>query len=166
MYKPVKVIQLKKPAKACKTYEYENRNPKKRQGDDCVFRAIAGATSRPWEEVFASLCQLGLTTHAMPNYPIVFRKYIKAIGGEYVYKAPVVNGQFKKDGNMTVRRFAKEHPKGNFIVRVWWHVTCVRNGTIYDTWDCGQEAVTEAWQVTPGAKLFEDYKKEVAWLED
>ncbi len=153
-----------KTQKVKKRFAFLNVNPVGLNRQDCVFRAIAGATRRPWVEVFAGLCHLGLTMHAMPDYPIVFRKYIKEIGGEYVYKAPVVNGRMKKDGSMTVRQFAAAHPKGNFVVRVWWHVTCVRDGTIYDTWDCGNEPVMEAWKVTDGAKLLGDYREEVSWL--
>ena len=171
MSQTVKVLNIKNRIRAPhrggygkSIFERENRNPRRRNAEDCVFRAIAGATLRPWEEVFAGLCQIGLSKHAMPDYPIVFREYIKQIGGEYVYKAPTVNRRIQKDPGMTVNRFAMDHPKGNYVVRVWWHVTCVRNGTIYDTWDCGKEAVMEAWEVKPGARLMEDYQKEVPWL--
>lgn len=65
----------------------QNVNPQGKDCDDCVFRAIAGGTGISWKDTFAGLCQTGLSLHAMPDYPIVFRKYLKEIGAHYVYKS-------------------------------------------------------------------------------
>ena len=58
----------------------QNVNPQGKDCNDCVFRAIAGGTGISWKDTFAGLCQTGLSLHAMPDYPIVFRKYLKEIG--------------------------------------------------------------------------------------
>lgn len=65
----------------------QNVNPQGKDCDDCVFRAIAGGTGISWKDTFAGLCQTGLSLHAMPDYPIIFRKYLKEIRVRYVYKS-------------------------------------------------------------------------------
>ena len=68
-------------------WKMQNVNPQGKDCYDCVFRAIAGGTGISWKDTFAGLCQTGLSLHAMPDYPIVFRKYLKEIGAHYVYKS-------------------------------------------------------------------------------
>lgn len=65
----------------------QNVNPQGKDCNDCVFRAIAGGTGISWKDTFAGLCQTGLSLHAMPDYPIIFRKYLKEIRVRYVYKS-------------------------------------------------------------------------------
>lgn len=152
----------------------ENKNPKERMAEDCVFRAIAGATERSWEEVYAGLCEIGLTLHSMPNFPIVFRAYLQAIGATSVYKREVNWRRLYNDAaykrqweaaGISVLDFAKSHPSGNYVVRVEWHVTCVRNGIIYDYVPCQQGIVIEAWEVTAGMSYFKNEdEKAASWV--
>ncbi len=142
--------------------------------EDCVFRAIAGATECPWEEVYAGLCEIGLTLHSMPNFPIVFRAYLDHVGAKFVYQREVNwrrlynDPSYKKQwesAGISVLDFAKSHPTGNYVVRIEWHVTCLRNGVIYDYVPCGQGIVMEAWEVTPGKSYFKsDAEKDASWV--
>ena len=69
-------------------WKMQNVNPQGKDCNDCVFRAIAGGTGISWKDTFAGLCQTGLSLHAMPDYPIVFRKYLKEIGARYGISPP------------------------------------------------------------------------------
>ena len=124
--------------------EFSNINPLCRYTNDCIFRAVAGATDRKWREVFAVMCQMGLEMHMMPDYPAVLRAYLKKIGAEYVYKST-----FAAKGKPTIREFIKTHRQGNYVIRVLWHVTRARDGILYDWVDCLDQPVLEAWQVPP-----------------
>ena len=130
----------------------QNVNPQGKDCDDCVFRAIAGGTGISWKDTFAGLCQTGLSLHAMPNYPIVFRKYLKEIGARYVYKSGKAHAHSEDEAStaeLTAGEFIREHPKGNYVLRLWWHVTCAREGCLYDTWDASGEKLLEAWEIPP-----------------
>lgn len=133
-------------------WKMQNVNPQGKDCDDCVFRAIAGGTGISWKDTFAGLCQTGLSLHAMPNYPLVFRKYLKEIGARYVYKSAQAHAHTEDEASaadLTAGEFIRQHPKGNYVLRVWWHVTCARDGLIYDTWDCSSEKLLEAWEISP-----------------
>ncbi len=123
-------------------WKMQNVNPQGKDCDDCVFRAIAGGTGISWKDTFAGLCQTGLSLHAMPDYPIVFRKYLKEIGARYVYKSAQAHAHTEDEAStadMTAEEFIRQHPKGNYVLRLWWHVTCTRDGFLYDTWDASSE---------------------------
>lgn len=140
--------------------EFSNINPLCRQTNDCIFRAVAGATDRKWREVFAVMCQMGLEMHMMPDYPAVLRAYLKKIGAEYVYKST-----FAAKGKPTIREFIKTHRQGNYVIRVFWHVTRARDGILYDWVDCLDQPVLEAWQVTRHKSLVEGKVEDmVPWL--
>ena len=127
----------------------QNVNPQGKDCNDCVFRAIAGGTGISWKDTFAGLCQTGLSLHAMPDYPIVFRKYLKEIGARYVYKSAQAHAHTEDEAStadMTSGEFIRQHPKGNYVLRLWWHVTCARDGFLYDTWDASSEKLLEAWR--------------------
>lgn len=94
--------------------EFSNINPLCRQTNDCIFRAVAGATDRKWREVFAVMCQMGLEMHMMPDYPAVLRAYLKKIGAEYVYKST-----FAAKGKPTIREFIRTHRQGNYVICVF-----------------------------------------------
>lgn len=50
---------------------------------------------------------------------------------------------------MTAGEFIQQHPKGNYVLCLWWHVTCARDGFLYDTWDASREKLLEAWEIPP-----------------
>ena len=159
-------------------WKMQNVNPQGKDCDDCVFRAIAGSTGISWKDTFAGLCQTGLSLHAMPDYPIVFRKYLKEIGARYVYKSAQAHAHTEDEAStadMTAGEFIRQHPKGNYVLRLWWHVTCVRDGFLYDTWDASREKLLEAWEIPPDIAsaprpsapwLYERSERRLAPLED
>lgn len=98
------------------------------------------------------LCQTGLSLHAMPDYPIIFRKYLKEIRVRYVYKFAQAHAHTEDEAStadMTAGEFIQQHPKGNYVLCLWWHVTCARDGFLYDTWDASREKLLEAWEIPP-----------------
>jgi hypothetical protein len=46
----------------------------------------------------------------------------------------------------TIRDFAYDHPRGEFIVGTGTHVVAVINGDYYDSWDSGEEIPLFYWR--------------------
>jgi hypothetical protein len=105
---------------------------------DCVTRAIAIATMKPYQEVYDALneaakeerprngkkrssARTGVRT---PTY----RSYLHSLGWRWVPTMQVGAG-------CKVHLRAEELPAGRLIVRVSKHVLCVIDGVIYDTFD-------------------------------
>jgi hypothetical protein len=49
--------------------------------------------------------------------------------------------------NMKVGEFAKQHPKGTYLISVRNHLTAVVDGVVYDTWNCSFKAINKVWKV-------------------
>lgn len=153
---PVKSIKKIDTVKQVKT----NNNPFCRQTNDCIFRAVSGATDQKWRDVFAIMCQMGLEKHMMPDYPAILRAYLDQIGSTRVYKAT-----FATKDKPTVREFIQNHKEGNYVIRVYWHVTRARDGILYDFVNCLDDSVMEAWLVPRHSIPIEGkVEDKVSWL--
>lgn len=56
---------------------------------------------------------------------------------------PAVKGAPRMNGE----RFCNAYHKGRYILNMAGHLTCCIDGVIYDTWDCSQKCVYNAWKV-------------------
>ena len=109
---------------------------------DCVARAVAIASGRPYEEVYKVLadgnlkqrktCRSKKTNHTADEGIYTNRKwfkdYMRSIGFEWVSTMGIGTGckvHLKED----------ELPKGNIICRVTRHFVAVIDGVIHDTYD-------------------------------
>lgn len=111
--------------------------------DDCVCRAIAIATERPYKEVYDLINEYGKKERMSKNQSRrssartgvqikTERKILADLGWEWVPTMLVGQG-------CKVHLTEKELPKGRLIVSVSRHATCVIDGVIYDTYDCSRE---------------------------
>lgn len=145
-------LQLKRTAKMAKTTDIRKtrgwfvhsqpngKDPKDKNGD-CVVRAICHATNRTWLEVFDDLFQVARKLQMMPNERKCFAEYLKGIGFKRVWLKPE-----KGQKRMTVGEFCGIFNKGVYLVDIAHHLTTVKNGKIYDTWNCGNKAVCAYWE--------------------
>lgn len=113
------------------TYRYYNPNPDAHEGkkwhkNDCAVRAFACLLNKTWSETYKGLCETGLKKFDMPNAPKVIEQYAKDNGYTKV----------SLDRYMTLKEFAKTHNTGRYLCNVYSHVVCVRDGEIWDAWDC------------------------------
>lgn len=105
---------------------------------DCVVRAIANATGMPYQKVYDEINQLAKQTErrrlqrsSARNgvFKPTTRRYItEHLGWKYVPTMHIGSG-------CKVHLREGELPSGILIVQVSKHVTCVRDGVIYDTYD-------------------------------
>lgn len=110
---------------------------------DCVVRAIAIVTGKPYQEVYDALNILSKTEHIGKNkkdksnsrigiYRITFDKYLKSLGYQWIPTMHIGTG-------CTVHLRSDELPKGRLVVRVSRHMTAVIDGVIYDLNDCSRD---------------------------
>jgi len=53
--------------------------------------------------------------------------------------------RFSDNTRYTVAEFADTHNHGTFVISVANHLTCIVDGTLYDTWNCGHKSVGNYW---------------------
>jgi hypothetical protein len=122
---------------------------------DCVCRAIAIATGKPYREVYGALWE-GIRDYARERrgrvadkirrgrgrrgttprngvYGEVYRPYLVGLGWRWTPTMRVGQG-------CTVHLWAGELPPGRLIVRVSRHLVAVIDGVVHDTYDCSRDA--------------------------
>lgn len=104
---------------------------------DCVVRAIAIATERPYQEIydlvnqFASKERKGKTRKSNARTGVrntTTRKIMDALGYDWIPTMTIGSG-------CQVHLKESELPAGRLVVKVTKHVTAVIDGVIYDTFD-------------------------------
>jgi len=136
---------------------------------DCVTRAIAIATGKPYWEVYGQIHSLNLKYAEKHNDELardirkgngakcsspddcvsgsIFRPYLLSLGWEYV--------QTKFDGK-PCQIHLNELPSGKLIVCLRSHMVAVINSVIHDTYDCskgGKRSVYGYYQKTKKKKI-------------
>lgn len=97
---------------------------------DCVTRAIAIATGKPYEEVYSAINQLAGKAMARTGVPrSIYEPYLAQLGWKWV--PTMFFGQGCK-----IHLNREELPKGRLIVRLSKHLTAVVDGVVQDSFDC------------------------------
>ena len=117
-------------------YAYFNPNPAGRNVGDCTVRALSKAMGEDWLTTYLGICNEGAVKGDMPSANSTWGSYLRK-NGYHRELAP---------DDMTVAEFADEHPNGTYILALSGHVMCIQDGTLYDTWDSGNEIVLYFWQ--------------------
>jgi hypothetical protein len=107
---------------------------------DCVTRAIAIATEKPYQEVYDSLNQLSKMEKPTKGkdsasrtgvFRKTYEKYLKENGWKWVPCMKIGQG-------CQVHLRKEELPNGRLIVSVSRHLTAVIDGVIHDNHDCSR----------------------------
>ena len=110
---------------------------------DCVCRAIAIATKRPYREVYDLINEYGKaekpgkqqksrSTARTGVYPKTIRKIMADLGWVWVPTMKIGSG-------CSVHLRADELPKGRLVVSVSKHEVAVIDGEIHDIYDCSRD---------------------------
>ena len=121
-------------------YIHANPNPIGKYVDDCVIRAIAIATDRSWDDVYAHVCLQGYIMKNMPSVNKVWGTYLSSIG---FVNEPIDS---KCPDCYSIKDFCYDNPEGIFILATGSHVVCAKDGNYFDTWDSGDEQPTSVWR--------------------
>lgn len=132
---------------------------------DCVTRAIAIATGKPYRDIYDALHQAALNDrwlmaklerrygaqarrHASPRdgvNPKIYRRYLQGIGWRWTPTMGIGTG-------CTVHLRADELPSGRLIVSLSKHLAAVIDGVVHDTHDPsrdGTRCVYGVWSEPP-----------------
>lgn len=123
-------------------FKLVNKNPRKRKAGDCAIRAICNAEGKSWFEVLDALVEIARRECFAPTNMNVINEYLKS----YATVSVMYEDRYGKKKRYKVNELDKL-PKGNYIVRVAGHMTCVKNGVLEDTWDCGGKSCYKIWRV-------------------
>lgn len=117
---------------------------------DCVIRAIAIASGKDYKEIYDQLQRLqknyALTRNNKTAQSMRRRSTHSVRAGVWkkVYHDYLLNNGFTWVPTMqigqgcTVHLRADELPEGTLIVRLSRHLACVKDGVLYDTYDCSR----------------------------
>lgn len=107
---------------------------------DCVCRASCNATGMDYKEVYDGLNReakkerrtRGRSSARDGMYKASRKRYIESLG--WVWHPTMQVG-----GGCKVHLREDELPGGTLIVSVSKHLTCVKDGVLYDTYDCSRD---------------------------
>ena len=127
-------MAIKKPANTT-TYKFENRNPKGRRTTDCVVRAISKATDKDWCDVLMALATISCETGYMLNETKGYGIYLERLGFKKQKQPRKIDNT-----KYTLSEFIRLHKTGTYLVHLPHHLTVVKNGKCYDTWNCSKSS--------------------------
>ena len=120
-------------------YRYLNKNPKARDTEDCVLRAISLAQGKTWDKIYDELSELAKQRGMLFSDAEFVEDYLDERYSRTCYKS---NGFA-----MTVGDFVETHTTNTYLVTMKGHITCVKDGILYDTFDCRNRLIWCAWEV-------------------
>lgn len=120
-------------------YVEYNPNPALRRVGDCSVRAVAAALDVDWETAYALIAANGYQMGDLPSSDSVWGSVLRQNG---FYRAAIPNSC---PDCYTAEDFARDNPKGIFVLGFGGHVATIRDGRLYDSWDSSREVPQFYW---------------------
>ena len=120
-------------------YQHYNPNPLKRSVGDCAVRAVAKALNTDWETAYAKISANGFAMGDMPSSDSVWGAVLRQNG---FYREVIPNNC---PNCYTAEDFAKDYPKGIYVLGFGGHVATIVDGDLYDSWDSSNEIPQYYW---------------------
>lgn len=120
-------------------WKYFNPNPAGRSVGDCAVRAVSAALGVDWEEAYNLIADAGFAMADMPSSNSVFGAVLRSHG----FMRKVIPNTCPDC--YTAEDFARDHPKGVFVLGFGGHVATLRDGLLLDSWDSSQETPIYFW---------------------
>lgn len=116
-------------------FRYRNVNPNKRDINDCSIRSISVAEGMSWDEAYEELSTQARRKGLMMDSAEFIESYLDERYDRICLK------------EKTVGEFLEENPYGTFLVTMKGHITVIKDGVLYDTFDCRDRLMWCAWEV-------------------
>lgn len=116
---------------------------------DCMIRSITLATNSEYSEVYKILFKYGWRTtrkssKESTHWELQVLKTLEELG----YKATRMSFPAKKgESRMSGITMAQNFSDGIYLLRMARHLSCLKNGYIYDKFDCTYKCVYFAWKL-------------------
>lgn len=117
-------------------FKEHNANPKNKHTCDCVIRALTMATGETYENVYKELFNISLKTGYMLNEKRVEDKYLEAHNFVKMKQPKKNDGTKYKINEIRLLTSASV-----VVIRCAHHLTCVKDGVLIDTWNCGHKTI-------------------------
>ena len=124
-------------------YHFHNANPKGKNASDCVARAISVALGQSWEETIRDMTELGIKNGLPFNEDRLIAKYLDSKGWSKMKEPRDADNR-----KISVKRFLALRIKKpeTIIAKVGsHHVSLIKNGVVWDTWDCTNQTMHAYW---------------------
>ena len=118
-------------------FQYYNANPYGRRVNDCTIRAISVAENKSWGDTYDELSRIAKKNGILLDDVNFIEPLL-----DYRYNRVVT---YPKE---TVGEFVDRHPIGTYLITMQNHITVSKDGTVYDTFDCRERILRDAWQVS------------------
>lgn len=120
-------------------YEYYNPNPTGRKVGDCAVRAVSKALGTDWEKAYIMIASNGFSMGDMPSSDSVWGAVLRQNG---FYREAIPT---ECPDCYTAEDFARENPKGIYVLGFGGHVATMVDGVLYDSWDSSKEIPAYVW---------------------
>lgn len=114
-------------------------NPVRTGAIDCAVRAVSKALDISWEKAYTMLSVNGFLMGNDPAGDEIWSSVLRQHG----FKRYVVPNTCPDC--YTVEDFAKDHPRGTYVVKSDNHVATVVDGLLYDSWPSQHKVVIYYW---------------------
>lgn len=114
-------------------------NPVRTGAIDCAVRAVSKALDVSWEKAYTMLSVNGFLMGNDPAGDEIWSSVLRQHG----FKRYVVPNTCPDC--YTVEDFAKDHPRGTYVVKSDNHVATVVDGLLYDSWPSQHKVVIYYW---------------------
>lgn len=118
--------------------------------NNCVPKALAALTRRPYDEVYNYLSDKG-RKHGKGTPRFMSEAFLKENGFIKLEWSQITqvynNGGYGVTRKMTLATFAKVYTTGRYMVYVRSHAVAVIDGKIMDDWNSSGRRVTAAWEL-------------------
>lgn len=116
-------------------YKFYNANYKGKFVNDCVVRAISFAEGISWNNAYDKLSELAQESGTLLDDIDFVESYL-----DMKYKRISHN-------SITVGELCEEKPYGIYLVTMPNHISVIKNGVVYDTFDCRKNKIWGVWEV-------------------
>ena len=116
-----------------------NPNPAGRMVGDCAVRAVSAALDTDWEQAYAMIARNGFLMGDMPSSNAVWGAVLREHGFSR-YSVPNTCPDC-----YTAEDFARDHPRGVYVLGFGTHVATLKDGLLLDSWDSSREIPQYYW---------------------
>ena len=120
-------------------WKYFLNNPTGRAVGDCAVRAVSVALGVDWETAYVMLAVNGFAMGDLQNSNSVIGSVLRQHG---FYR---FNLSEACPDCYTFGDFARDNPRGVFVVGTGTHVATIIDGNLMDVWDSSGEPVAFVW---------------------
>lgn len=117
-------------------YKYLNVNRNNNFVNDCVVRAISVAENSSWGDTYDDLSRIAKKNGILLDDVNFVEPLL-----DYRYN------RIKTYPRDTVQDIIDDHPEGTYLVTMNGYITVIKDGVVYDTFDCRDRVVKNVWKV-------------------